>query len=52
MSMKVVIVGSGALGLFYGSFLEKNKNKTGVEVHFLARSDFDSIQEKGILLRN
>ncbi len=42
--MKIGIVGSGAIGLYYGARLARS----GEDVHFLARSDFDSIKENGI----
>jgi len=40
----VAIVGSGAIGLYYGARLAQS----GKKVHFLARSDFDAISARGI----
>lgn len=42
--MKVAIVGSGAIGLFYGARLERG----GEEVHFLMRSGLAEARERGI----
>ncbi|HBE66968.1 MAG TPA: putative 2-dehydropantoate 2-reductase [Planctomycetaceae bacterium] len=42
--MRYAILGTGALGGLYGSLLAK----AGQEVHFLARSDFEHIQEHGL----
>lgn len=42
--MKVAIVGSGALGLYYGSLLAKS----GLDVHFLARRDYEVLHAEGL----
>jgi len=42
--MKVLVIGSGAVGSFYGSLLAKQ----GAEVAMLARSDYADIKERGI----
>ncbi len=42
--MRIALVGSGALGLYYGSLLQR----AGMDVHFLLRSDFDAIAEHGL----
>lgn len=41
---RVAVVGSGAIGLYYGGRLAE----AGGDVSFLARSDFDEISENGI----
>jgi 2-dehydropantoate 2-reductase len=46
--MKIAIVGSGALGLFYGGLLQKGGN----QVHFLLRSDFDAIMANGLTVHS
>ncbi|HEY1121485.1 MAG TPA: 2-dehydropantoate 2-reductase N-terminal domain-containing protein, partial [Haloferula sp.] len=40
----VAIVGSGAIGLYYGARLAAN----GEDVRFLLRSDYDTVQREGI----
>ncbi len=42
--MKIAIVGSGAIGLFYGARLERG----GAEVHFLLRSGLEEAKVRGI----
>lgn len=46
--MRIVIVGSGALGLFYGGLLQRGGN----DVHFLLRSDYDAIMQKGLTVHS
>jgi len=42
--MRIGIIGSGALGLYYGAMLQRS----GQDVHFLLRRDYRAIQEKGL----
>jgi 2-dehydropantoate 2-reductase len=42
--MKYTVLGTGAVGGYYGARLQKS----GLEVDFLARSDYSSIKEKGL----
>lgn len=42
--MSIAIIGSGALGLYYGAMLQR----AGEEVHFLLRRDLDAIKEDGL----
>jgi 2-dehydropantoate 2-reductase len=42
----VAIVGSGALGLYYGGRM----GKAGFEVNFLARGDLPALRERGVLI--
>ncbi len=46
-SLKIAIVGSGAVGCHYGGLL----HRAGHEVHFLLRGDLDAVRAKGIHLR-
>lgn len=46
--MKIAVVGCGALGSFYGARLCRN----GREVHFLLRSDYDVVRQKGVIIRS
>lgn len=46
--MRIAIVGSGALGLFYGGLLQRGGN----EVHFLLRSDYDAIMRDGLTVHS
>ncbi len=41
--MKLAVVGCGALGSFYGAKL----CRSGQDVHFLLRSDYDIVRQKG-----
>ena len=42
--MKIAVVGTGAIGGYYGAML----SKAGNEVHFLLRSDYDHVRENGL----
>ncbi len=44
MSEKILIIGAGAIGSFYGSLLAKTEH----EVSVVARSDYDFVAENGI----
>ncbi|MBU6401969.1 MAG: 2-dehydropantoate 2-reductase, partial [Verrucomicrobia bacterium] len=45
--MKIGVVGCGALGSFYGAKLWQS----GQEVHFLLRSDYDTVRRQGVHIR-
>ena len=42
--MKIAVVGCGALGSYYGAKLLR----AGAKVHFLLRSDFETVQRQGV----
>lgn len=42
--LKIGIIGSGALGLYYGAMLQRS----GQEVRFLLRRDLSAIQQNGL----
>jgi 2-dehydropantoate 2-reductase len=42
--MRIAVVGAGALGLYYGALLQKSGN----DVYFLLRSDYDVIMTAGL----
>ena len=46
-SMRIAVVGSGAVGLYYGSRLQK----AGEDIRYLLRSDYDAVQRNGIRTR-
>lgn len=42
--MRIAVVGAGALGLYYGAILQKS----GHDVYFLLRSDYEVIKSDGL----
>lgn len=46
--MKIAVVGCGAVGSYYGAIL----CRAGQEVHFLLRSDYDIVRQKGVTIRS
>ncbi len=46
--MKIAVVGCGAVGSYYGARL----CRAGQDVHFLLRSDFDVVRQKGVTIRS
>jgi len=42
--MKIGIIGSGALGLYYGAMLQKS----GQDIHFLMRRDYEAVRQSGL----
>jgi 2-dehydropantoate 2-reductase len=46
--MKIAVVGCGAVGSYYGAML----GRSGQEVHFLLRSDFEAVRQKGVAIRS
>jgi 2-dehydropantoate 2-reductase len=46
--MRIAIIGSGALGLYYGAMLQRGGN----DVRFLLRSDHDAIRERGLTVHS
>ncbi len=42
--MKIGIIGSGALGLYYGAMLQRS----GQDIHFLLRRDYRAIRQQGL----
>jgi 2-dehydropantoate 2-reductase len=46
--MKIAVVGCGAVGSYYGAKL----CRAGQEVHFLLRSDFEAVRQKGVTIRS
>jgi 2-dehydropantoate 2-reductase len=46
--VKIAVVGCGAVGSFYGAKLAR----AGHEVHFLLRSDYDTVRRQGVLVRS
>lgn len=42
--MRIAVIGAGALGLYYGALLQKSGN----DVRFLLRSDYDAIMARGL----
>ncbi len=46
--MKIGIIGTGAVGGYYGALLVQN----GFDVHFLLRSDFEYVRDNGLLVES
>ena len=46
--MKIAVVGCGAVGSYYGAKL----CRAGQEVHFLLRSDYEAVRQKGVTIRS
>jgi 2-dehydropantoate 2-reductase len=46
--MKIAVVGCGAVGSYYGAML----GRAGREIHFLLRSDFEAVRQKGVTIRS
>ena len=46
--MKIAVVGTGALGSYYGAKL----CRAGEEVHFLLRSDYDAVRRNGVFIHS
>ena len=42
--MKIGVIGAGAVGLFFGSLLQRS----GQDMHYLLRSDYDAISNNGL----
>ena len=47
-NFRIAIVGSGAIGLYYGGKLAH----FGRDVHFLLRSDYDAVRKRGLRIRS
>lgn len=47
-SLKYAILGTGALGGFYGAKLQR----VGLDVHFLVRSDFEHVTQHGLVIES
>lgn len=47
-SGRIGIIGAGALGSFYGARLARS----GYDVHFLMRSDFDAVMSAGLIVKS
>jgi len=47
-SMRIAIVGSGALGGYYGAMLARK----GCDVHFLMRRDYERVKANGLFVRS
>ncbi len=46
--MRIAIVGSGALGCYYGSMLVRG----GYDVHFLMRRDYEAVRKNGLTVKS
>jgi 2-dehydropantoate 2-reductase len=47
-TMKIAVVGCGAVGSFYGAKLAR----AGQDVHFLLRSDYEAVRRNGVLIKS
>ncbi|MEC4893807.1 MAG: putative 2-dehydropantoate 2-reductase [Oscillatoria sp. PMC 1051.18] len=47
-SRSYAIIGTGAIGGFYGACLQRDRH----DVHFLLRSDYDRVQEHGLIIES
>lgn len=47
--MKIAVVGCGAVGSYYGARLALSRQ---AEVHFLLRSDYRAVQQKGVVIQD
>jgi len=46
--MRIAVVGAGAMGGFYGALLARS----GCEVHFLMRRDYEAVRRRGLMVRS
>jgi len=46
--MRIAVIGCGAVGSFYGGKLAR----AGHDVHFVLRSDYDTVRRKGVFIRS
>lgn len=46
--MKIAVVGSGAVGSYYGAMLARS----GEDLHFLLRSDYEAVKHDGLTIRS
>lgn len=46
--MKIAVVGCGAVGSYYGAIL----SRAGQDVHFLLRSDYETVRRHGVAIRS
>jgi 2-dehydropantoate 2-reductase len=42
------IIGTGAIGGYYGACLQQ----AGFEVHFLLRSDYETVRKRGLIIKS
>ncbi|MEQ9366075.1 MAG: 2-dehydropantoate 2-reductase [Leptospirales bacterium] len=52
MSLRIAVIGAGALGLYYGALLAKHEGATKARVALLARGDHDALKTRGIKVRS
>jgi len=46
--MKIAVIGCGAVGSYYGAML----SRAGYDVHFLLRSDYDVVRQRGVTVHS